>query len=182
VTLSVVPLESARCGDFYRVHGDAHDTGWCFCVAWWVPTWDNWGDRTTGENRDLRNLLFDRGQYDGYLLYRDDEAVGWCQCGPRDRLTKLCQQYDLEPDTTVWAITCFVLTPPVRQQGLAHHLLREMLRDLKCQGVRHVQGFPRRGDGLDSGEVWTGPESLFQKAGFTIEGHAPRGPIYGKQL
>ena len=156
--------------------------GWCHCVAWWTPTWGRrWGERTAGENRALRERLFDQGQYDGYLLYVDNRAVGWCQCGPRDRLTKLCRQFRLTSDPEVWAVTCFVIAPLFRKRGLAHYLLGEVLKDLRSKGVRHVQAFPRCGKGMPH-EVWTGPEALFQKAGFQIERDDARRPVYGKRL
>lgn len=180
--LKVVPLDALRCDDFYRVHSVDHGEGWCYCVAWWTSSWDDWNERTTEKNRALREQLFSQGQYDGYLLYHNNEPIGWCQCGPCDRLIKLCKQYDLVPDPEVWAITCFVIVPNFRGQGLAHYFLDEILKDLERRGVRKLQAFPRRGDGLSKGEVWTGPEVLFQKAGFSLEKDDPHRPIYGKIL
>jgi ribosomal protein S18 acetylase RimI-like enzyme len=180
--LAVAPVDTSRRSDFFRVHREAHGTGWCYCVAWWTPTWEGWGARTAEENRALREQLFDRGEYDGYLLYANGEPVGWCQCGPRDRLTKLCQQFRLAPDPAAWAITCFVIASRLREGGLAHHLLAAVLRDLQSRGVGHVQAFPRRGQGMPPEEVWTGPEALFQKAGFKVERDDPRRPVYGKWL
>jgi len=95
--ISVVPLDTSRREDFYRVHSESHGCGWCNCVAWWVPTWEEWGERTADLNRALREELFSGRQYDGYLLYAEDRPVGWCQCGPRDRLPKLVQQFELQP-------------------------------------------------------------------------------------
>ena len=94
--------------DFFRLHSEENGCGWCCCVAWWVPTWEGWGDRSANENRALREKLFKQGEYDGYLLYVDDEPVGWCQVGPRDRLEKLVGQFSLAPDPSAWAITCFL--------------------------------------------------------------------------
>ena len=112
----------------------------------------------------------------------DGAPAGWCQCGPRDRLTKLVDQFDLSPDPQVWAITCFLLAPEYHGQGLALYLLKAVLQDLKRLEVLRVQGYPRRGIDLSAGAVWTGPESLFQQAGFTIERDDPNRPIYGITL
>ncbi len=175
---SIALLEKQTLADFFQVHSAACEADWCFCTAWWVPTWSGWGDRTAAENRALRQDLFDRGEYDGYLLYAGGQPAGWCQCGPRDRLAKLVRQFDLKPDPQVWAITCLLLAPERRGQGLARRFLQAILRDLQDRGVEKVQGFPRRGDELSAGEVWTGPERLFQGAGFSIERDDPRRPIY----
>ena len=112
-------------------------------------TWDGWAARSAAENRQLRTNLWQRGQYDGYLLYVDGEIAGWCQVGPRDRLDKLTQQVSLAPDPAAWAITCFMIAPAHRGQGHAAWLLDHVLSDLKAQGVTIVETFPRRGDDLE---------------------------------
>ena len=182
VELKVIPLDADHEGDFYKIHCDENNTGWCYCVAWWTTTWEAWSLSTAEENRIRRENLFGAGQYDGYLLYVDDKPAGWCQVGPRDRLVNLCDQYKFAPDPDVWAITCFLLLPKYREIGLAHYFLKEILKDLSSKKVMYVQGFPRRGHDLSADNVWTGPESVFQKAGFILERDDPLYPIYGKQL
>lgn len=180
--LKVIQLDADYEEDFYKIHSDENKAGWCFCVAWWTTTWEAWSLRTAEENRKRREQLFQAGQYDGYLLYADGKPVGWCQVGPRDRLINLCEQYNFIPDPDVWAITCFLLIPGYREIGLAHYFLKEILKDLRKIGVMHVQGFPRRGKNLSADNVWTGPESIFQKAKFSLERDDPLYPIYGLDL
>ena len=180
--LTVHRLESSRHPDFFRLHTEANGCGWCFCVAWWVPTWDGWGDRTAEVNRALRLALFDQGQDDGYLLYDDAEPVGWTQVGPRDRLAKLVAEYRLAQEPRVWAITCLLLAPHVRGRGWARLLLRELLLDLARRGIEVVEAYPRRGQGLDAGAVWTGPEALFVELGFELAQDHPRRPRYRRSL
>jgi len=169
-------FDATRRDDFYAVHCEANGEGWCNCVAWWVPTWDGWGERTAGETRALRDRLCDQGQYDGYLLYVDDAPAGWCQVGPRDRLQKLCSQFAREPDPEVWAITCFTIAPPHRRQGLAGFMLSEVLDDLRTRGVKSVEAFPKRGEDLQAGHLWTGPEAMYRRVGFT-ESEDPSAPF-----
>jgi GNAT superfamily N-acetyltransferase len=180
--ITVSPMNASRRDDFYRVHSLVNHADWCFCVAWWTSTWEKWGSRTAQENRALREQLFDRGVYDGYLLYLDGKPAGWCQCSPRDQLTKLCQQYRLKSDPEVWAVTCLLIAPSYRGQGLAQKLLHGILKDLKRRGVRYIQGFPRRGENLTTEDVWTGPEVLFQRMGFKVEKDDQGFPVYGKWL
>jgi len=82
--------------DFHRLHSDANGAGWCRCVAWWVPSWDGWGERPAAENAALREELCNAGEYDGLLAFAGDEPVGWCQLGRRDRLEKLVLQLELD--------------------------------------------------------------------------------------
>jgi len=170
-------FEAALRDDFYRLHSEANEAGWCFCVAWWVQTWAGWSDRGAEQNRQLREALCDQGEYDGYLLYADGAPAGWCQAGPRDRLTKLVRQLALAPDPAAWAITCFQIAPARRRQGLASFLLGEVLRDLRGRGVRRVEAFPKRGPSLEVDELWNGPESMFRTAGFAVVRDDPRRPV-----
>jgi GNAT superfamily N-acetyltransferase len=147
-----------------------------------VPTWDGWGERTAEKNRTLRDRLFTDGISDGYLLYADDRPAGWCQCGPRDTWEKLRKAYDLEPDPEMWAVSCFFLTPPNRGKGRAAAFLDLVVEDLRRRGIKRVQGFPRRGEGLPADDVWTGPERLFRRAGFSLSRDHPRLPVYERNL
>ncbi|NIS82270.1 MAG: GNAT family N-acetyltransferase [Anaerolineales bacterium] len=165
---NVVRFTEALHGDFFQVHSEKHGCGWCFCVAWWVATWEGWSERSAEENRDLRTSLLNQGQHDGYLLYVDGEPVGWCQVGPRDRLEKLVHQFALEPDTNTWAITCFLISPAYRRRGLASFMLAEVLRDLQARGVQRVEAFPKHGDELDENDLWNGPESMYIANGFEV--------------
>lgn len=173
----VVRMDPGRRDDFRALHCNANGCGWCQCVAWWVPTWDGWGERTAEENRTLRDRLFDRGEYDGYLLYADGIPAAWCQVGPRDRLEKLARQYGLAPDPGAWAVTCFQTAPAFRRRGLAARLLREVLADLPGRGARRVEAFPKRTTETDPMELWTGPEELFRRAGFRVVREGARGAI-----
>ena len=180
--ISISPMDDSKREDFYRVHSQANGANWCYCVAWWVPTWEGWGQRTAGENRALRKSLFQQSQYDGYLLYLDGEPAGWCQCGPRDRLPKLLEQYNLVSDSRIWAITCFLIAPRFKKQGLTHQLLTGVLEDLRRQGVARVQAFPHRAPDLPDEDMWTGPEAVFKSAGFEVERDDPKRPIYSIRL
>ena len=182
--LEVRRLTGALEEDFYRYHGRKSE-GWCYCVAWIVPSWVGWSDRTAEENRAVRGLQFLDDKHDGYLLYLDDEPVGWCQVAPVGWFPKLAAQADdsqngdSQPD---YAISCFSLAPQLRGQGLAHLLLSEVLDDLAARGVKRVQAFPRCGKGLADGEVWTGPEPLYRKAGFAVARDDGERPVLVKEL
>lgn len=179
---SVHRLTPSRRDDFLRLHSDANGCGWCRCVAWWVPNWNGWGERTEEDNLALRQALFEQGQDDGYLLYIEDDPVGWSQVGPRDRLAKVVSEYQLPPEPRVWAITCFLLVERARGRGWARLLLQEVMRDLPRRGAEVLEAFPRRGRGLEAGAIWTGPESLFVGLGFELVQEHERRPRYRRQL
>lgn len=180
MTIEVHRLDAARRADFFRLLGEPSGGG-CFRAAWWVPTWDGWGERTADENRRLREALLARGEHDSYLLYVDGAPLGWCQVGPRDRLAKLVAQDGLAADAEAWAITCFQITPAHRRRGLAGRLLGAVLDDLAARGVRRVEAFPKRG-ASDEGELWNGAEAMFRAAGFASVAEASRGPVLRRAL
>lgn len=169
-------LSSANLSDFYTVHCSDNGTGWCYCAAWWVPTWEGWGDRPAEQNRALRESLFNQGEYDGYLCYDEEERpVAWAQVGPRDRLVKLISQFNLEPDADAWAMSCFLVLPQLRRRGIAQAFLERILDDLRGRNVARVEAYPRRGADLDELELWMGPQEIFHRAGFIPVGdHSTR--------
>jgi hypothetical protein len=168
--------------DFYLVHSDECCGGWCFCAAWYIPTWEGFGDRSGGQNKQVREDLFARGVYDGYLVYEAGVPSGWVQVGPRDRFVKLLGQFSLTPDPQVWAITCMALSPKLQGKGLSHEIIRLILADLKILGIKNVQAFPKVGEGLSKETIWTGPLAIFKKAGFKVIKENDRRPVLEIEL
>jgi len=179
--VDVIRLGPDSVGAFHRLHRSCEDGGWCACTAWWVP-WAGFGERSAEENAALRASLFDRGEYDGYLAMELDEAVGWCQVGPRDRLHKLRDQYDLEPAIGAWAVTCFKVRPDRRGRRIAHQLLLGVLEDLPKRGATRVEAFPKRLKTRDPMDHWTGPESIYLACGFEVVRAHKRHPVLALDL
>jgi GNAT superfamily N-acetyltransferase len=182
MNIRVVELCAEKVDDFYLLHSEKNGMGHCFCTAWWVPTWEEWDNRTVEQNRVLREKLFHDGIFDGYLMYDGDRPVGWCQCGPRDRMPKIRQTYNLTPDRDILAVSCFYLLPEYREIGLARFFLDEIIKDLRSKGIGRLQGFPCRGKDLGAEDIWTGPERIFQEAGFNLEIDNDRHPVYDIRL
>ena len=164
--IQIKRLSSELVSDFFKFHDNLETCGWCYCVAWWVPTWKGFIQRTAFQNRQLREKLFATGEYGGYLLYLDDEPRGWCQVGPRDRLQRLLDQHNLAPEPDIWAITCFLIDKQLRREGYARRMLEAILEDLRRQKVRIVEAYPHKQLADDPDEMWAGPVTIYQEAGF----------------
>ena len=183
--VKVVRMTADRVDDFFKLHSIDYGCGWCFCVAWWTPSWQGWGERTAEENFEFRMELFNRGEYDGYLAYIDGEPIGWCQVGRRGRLQKLMDQFELteEPEAPeIWSITCFLVSPDWRRKKVATSMLTQVLKDLKKRGVEQVEAYPKRGDDLDDLDLWNGAETMFLEAGFEVIREDDQRPILRKSL
>ena len=83
----------------------------------------------------------------------------------------------------MWAISCLVLVPEAKGQGLSHALLRLVLEELRGRGVRRVQAFAcRYRPDEDTTAFVEFPEGLCRKAGMTLEQDHSMRPLYGLTL
>jgi len=178
--LNIKKLTSGISGDFYKVHQAGEYGNGCLCGFWWVNTSEGWDERTDKESISQREELIASGIEDGYILYLKDQPTGWCQVYQRDQLPNLMNTFHFASNPEIWCISCFMIVPEARGQGLAHQFLALVLEDLKARGVKKVQAYPRCQDGLEATDVWTGPEALFIRAGFTRIIDHPRRSIWEK--
>lgn len=162
--------------EFARIHCDATGNGWCRCVAWWVPTWDGWGERTAEDNAALRGKLFEDGVHDGYLIYSGDELAGWCQAWRRDAFVKLAAQFGVSSDDDAWMIGCVLILPAFRGRGVATQALSSIVDDLKFRGAQSVDAYPKRG-AQEARELWNGPESTYARLGFAVVREDAKRPV-----
>jgi GNAT superfamily N-acetyltransferase len=140
---------------------------WCWCVAWEVRTWEGWTERSCEENLELRERLWDEGQFHGYVITVRDNPIGWIKVASRATWNKLCEQYSLEPSDEVQTFTCFFLLQAFRGKGLMKKGLQLVIEDLQRSGVTQFEGFPKKGLGEnDDGHKWMGTYSLFRDCGF----------------
>jgi ribosomal protein S18 acetylase RimI-like enzyme len=170
--VTIKRLSSSNEDEFYRVHAN----GPCQCVAWWVPTWEGWGERSAAENAILRRGLFEANIHDGYLIYRGGALAGWCQAWKRDAFAKLAAQFDAVSDDDAWMIGCLVVLPAFRRQGVATEALGMILDDLRLRGARTVDAYPKR-SATDADELWNGPESTYARLGFAVVRDDAKRPV-----
>jgi GNAT superfamily N-acetyltransferase len=174
-------LNSQNEAEFARIHCEATRNGWCQCVAWWVPNWDGWGERTADENSALRRKLFADGVHDGYLIYADGQLAGWCQAWKRDAFAKLAVQFGVASQDDAWMIGCVLILPAYRARGVAAQALSQIVDDLKLRGARSIDAYPRRG-AQEAGELWNGPESTYAGLGFAVVREDAKRPVLRLKL
>lgn len=173
-TVSITRLSADNRDDFARVHAGEH--GWCQCVAWRVPSWDGWGDRTAEDNTRLRAQLFAQNVHDGFPIHADGELAGWCQAWRRDAFPRLQTGFGLSKDEFAWMIGCLSIKPEFRKQGVARRALALVVEAVRVAGARSIDAFPKRNVSGD-GELWNGPESTYLGLGFKVVRDDPKRPV-----
>ncbi len=172
MTIAFRPLGPDTFDGFVAMHSQSECQG-CFCMYWQFAG-DNraWQLAQADENLAAKRALVAEGRTHGLLAYADDVAIASAQFEPRDSLAKLTARMPykgLAVDAATWGITCFRVLEAHRRHGVTRSLLDAVIDHLReAHGARTVEAYPRRGEDLRDEEVWTGPESLFAKAGFTV--------------
>ncbi|GAC1353149.1 MAG: hypothetical protein NVS3B20_20600 [Polyangiales bacterium] len=116
---------------------------------------------------------------------RDDRILGWMKLAPRRSLTKLLTRVPYRGMSTAshqeasnaLSIGCFLIDPAERRSGIATALVRGALALGAAWGASFIEAYPRVGEGLHDGEMWTGPMSVFAALGFEVVRDAPQYPV-----
>jgi GNAT superfamily N-acetyltransferase len=120
----------------------------------------------------------------------DGEVIGWARVAPAAQLGKLYQNrlyrsldvLQQGPREHTFAVSCFLVDPNFRRQGVARSLLKAAIALAKEQGALALEGFPRGADDVSDGEQWLGPLDLYEELGFVrVVDFAPY-PVYRLQL
>jgi len=112
------------------------------------------------------------GVLQGYLAYDGEMCIGWCNANdranyPEDGING--SQYHAPATAREMAVVCFEIAPEYRGRGVATALLKQVLEDAETRGYHAVVSFP-----IEYEKRWewdyTGPFSLYEKAGFVRVG------------
>ena len=181
--LRVIPVSEAPWHDVRTVFGTRGDPATCFCQFFKVDaaTWKSQDvagfEHSLCEQVDAARASRSAGP--GVLAYLDDEPVGWAAVEARPAypriLTGRAIPGSAQPDhddAGVWAITCFVVRVGFRRRGVAAALLRGAVDAARRGGARVVEAYPvdTAGEKVSSAELYHGPLSTFEAAGFMISG------------
>ncbi len=82
-------------------------------------------------NQKEKKALVKHDRSHGILVYAGNQAVGWCQYGPREELPRIdsgrnYSKLDLpsDQDRKLWRLTCFFVDRDFRKKGLARVALK----------------------------------------------------------
>ena len=109
------------------------------------------GDVETCTRDISRSLIINRineNELQGYLAFKNDKAIGWCNANDRANYQRLLRDYDLvdNPDDKVCSIVCFLIHPDFRRQGIAQKILKKILEDYSNKDFDYFEAYPKKGE------------------------------------
>ena len=145
----------------------------CYCVTWrsddtyvgndhWYPTRE--------ERRERAIQFIKNNSLQGYLAFRGNEIVGWCNANANCQLGVefLRSHYPIEDycaDVKVKSIFCFVVAPEVQRTGVATKLVERVCQDAAAEGFDFVEAYP---DKEYVPPDCKGPLHMYEKCGFIV--------------
>jgi GNAT superfamily N-acetyltransferase len=140
------------------------------------------GWRDDGNRRRFEAMAATEADPMGIIATLDDEAVGWCACGPRSRYavatsarTRIMRDRDPVEDDDVWLLPCLFVRVGHRRHGITYNLVRAAVDLARSSGAPAIEAWPLAGSKRAGADAYLGRESLFETVGFTrIAAPSPR--------
>ncbi len=176
--LTVVPANEASWEDVQTVFGARGDAHGCQCQRFKLGRFE-WMPEPQEVRAEMLREEASASQTSGLIAYLDGEPVGWCAVEPRTAYRLLLTNRSPVPwkgraedreDDSVWALTCFVIRPGFRRQGVSAALAAAAVGHARRCGARALEGYPmitHPGKEVTWGELYVGSRSIFVDAGFT---------------
>jgi hypothetical protein len=153
----------------------------CYCRYWhFAGTSNAWLDRTAhhpDDNRGemLRALSIGSDEMSGVVALERERAIGWMKVAPASAVPKLYAQrlyrglpcFEGEREG-VFTVGCILVDPERRRSRVAQSMLDCAVTTVRERGGRALEAFPRRTEDSSDAQAWTGPFSLYARAGFRV--------------
>jgi GNAT superfamily N-acetyltransferase len=184
---TIVPANEVSWEDLQAVFGTRGDPSRCRCQRFRMAPKESWA--SVGPAELARRFRAQTACGDaksettsGLVAFVEDDPVGWCAVDRRSAHARLRRNNRVpwegrtedKADDSVWAVTCFVVRPGHRKQGIGYALARASVDFARDRGARALEGYPmltQPGQDITWGEIHVGSRSIFEAAGFTEVSH-----------
>lgn len=175
MNVRVVPVVDVPWDDVRTVFGTRGDPARCWCQYFKVDAAAWKAQDIPGFERALCEQI-DAGRTSGgagpgLLAYAGDDPVGWVAVEPRSSYRRIVTSTAIEDagPAPVWTVSCFVVRVGHRRRGIAAALLDGAVAHARANGARAIEAFPvEAGPGVSSADLYHGPLSVFEAAGFDV--------------
>lgn len=149
----------------------SHAPHWatCFCRFYFTDcSQEEWMKRTGEDNRMEALQEIKAGHMKGYLAFDNDKCIGWCNADNADKFIRIKEYINpLIKDEKAGCVTCYVIHPDYRRQGVARLLLKQAITDFKLQKFNSVIAMPV--NSVQSSELsYRGSMNMYAENGFTV--------------
>ncbi len=124
---------------------------------------------TRESNRSAIINMIHENKLSGYLVYDNNQPIGWCNVNNRVNYQRLLKDYDLvdNADDKVCSVVCFLIHPDYRKLGLAQKILERIITDYSNQDYDYIEAYPKKGE-LSCESNFKGPLKIYEKYDFKI--------------
>lgn len=146
----------------------------CYCVPWrgddtYAGGESHWF-KTSEERRSRAAQFVEAGSIRGYLAYRGDEVVGWCNANEDcqaciGHLRSYWAFGEYGAGVRVKNVFCFVIAPDMQRKGVATKLLERVCADASDEGFHFVEAYVNAAF-TETDHEFGGPLAMYEKCGF----------------
>lgn len=172
----IVPLTPQRAGLFMGLfdgEGFADNPEWagCYCRCYhFDDSMGEWDESDGTTNRPAACALIADGTMRGWLATRGGRAIGWLNAARKDSYAAFRgDDVPGKPGENTGMITCFLVAPGARGQGVARALLERAIAGFREEGLEWVEAKPAR-NAEGPARNYHGPLKLYVDLNFAIVG------------
>jgi len=185
----VRPLSSKLIKDFLNFFDniaftDNPDWSGCYCQFYHFPgSIKEWEDATKEQNRNASEKLILEDKMKGFLAYVNNQPVGWCNVNKKEAYSNIPYEDELGENAKnkIASIVCFLISPSYRKKGIARTLLQKTIVNLRENGFKWLESYPREGE-LSDAHSYHGPVSLYSSEGFFVVKETENSIVMRKNL
>jgi len=148
------------------IHKENPDWSKCYCNDYHFL-----GNVETCTKENSRKMIIDRinkNEIQGYLVYKDEKPIGWCNVNNRLNYQRLLRDYELNQNEEhkICSIVCFLIHPDCRRKGITQKLLEKVVSDYSNTDYDYIESYPKKGNSNSSN--FNGPMILYKRNNFRI--------------
>jgi GNAT superfamily N-acetyltransferase len=160
----------------------------CYCVGWCSNNSEGKDFSKVLNRRQWAYRYVEENILQGYLAYRGDEVVGWCNANTKSDCLQ-CDGWRLfmgyvpldEPGVKVKSIFCFVVAPEMQRKGIATQLMERVCADAAQDGFDAVEAYSYKDESYQSSN-YGGYYEMYGKHGFIVTAETKQGLVVRKKL